>query len=801
MEIRFALRSLRSNPGFTILAIAILALGIGANTAIFSVVNAVLLRPLDYREPDRMVMVGNSNRERKLGMAQLSEPDFDDLHDQATAFDGLACYLGGSGNSVIVGKTAEFGAVVRVSPEFFRVMRADASLGRLFTPEEERAGGPLVTVISDAFWKRRLGGNPAAIGGTVRAYDKVFTVVGVLPPGSTFPAETDLYVARAIYAKNEHRSAHNFQAVGRLKDGVSLEQAQAQLEAIGARLEQAYPLSNRNQSFRAVPVREEMVGPVKNTLYLLLGSVTLVLLMACANVANLLLARATSRAREVAVRAALGAGRWQIARQLLIESAMIAVAAGVAGLSLASWGIEGLVRLSPANLPRLAEIRVDGVVLVFTLGLSLAASFLFGMAPALQTSRVDLNHVLKQGGGRGGVGARAGGLRGALVIGEIAISIVLLVGAGLLMRTFAALTSVPLGFNPDRLLVVQANLASSTLQQSQRVLSVYDEVLRQVSAIPGVAASAGNTGVPGGPPRSNGGYYLEGGPGFDKLGMSSPVADFLVTTPGYFRALEIPLRRGRDFSERDRYDADFVAVVNETLARRSFPGEDPIGRRIRCGLDSDNFMTIVGIVADTRAADPAQAPHAAIYMPHWQHPNYGRAMTFVVRTQGEPMAMAEAVRRKVREVNSEIPVKFTTMESRLAQSVASPRFRGILLGVFAGVAVLLAMAGVYGVMAYMVGQRTAEIGLRMALGAGRTSIVGMVLETGARLAAWGLALGFAGALAATRLVESMLFGVKATDPATFLLMAAAVGVVAIAACGIPAWRATRVDPLEALRQE
>ena len=567
MEIKLVLRSLRSNPGFTILAIAILALGIGANTAIFSVVNSVLLRPLDYREPDRIVMVGNTYRDRKIAMAQLSEPDFDDLHDQSSAFDGLACYLGGPGNSVIANKAAEFASVVRVSPEFFHVLRTDASLGRLFSPEEERAGGPPAAVIADAFWKRRFGGDPNAIGSTLRAYDKVFTVVGVLPPGFAFPAETDVYVARAIYEKNEHRSANNFRAIGRLKNGISLEQAQTQLTAISARLEQAYPVSNKNHAFQAMPVREQMVGPVKNTLYLLLGSVALVLLIACANVANLLLARATSRTREIAVRAALGASRWQIARQLLAESATIAVVAGLAALVLASWGIEGLLKLAPANLPRLAEIRVDGVVLGYTLGLSLVASFLFGMAPAIEASRVDLNHVLKQGGGRGGVGAGAGGLRGALVIAEIAISLVLLVGAGLLIRTFAALTSVPPGFNPDRLLIVQANLAASSLQQSQRVLDVYDEVLRQVATIPGVVSPAGSTGLPGGAPRSNGGYFLQGGPGWEQLGVNSPQADFVVTTPGYFRALEIPLRTGRDFSERDRYEGEFVAIVNEALAR------------------------------------------------------------------------------------------------------------------------------------------------------------------------------------------------------------------------------------------
>ncbi len=414
MEFKFALRSLRSNPAFSILAIAILALGIGANTAIFSVVNTVLLRPLDYREPDRLVLVGNNTITRKNGLANLSEPDFDDLHDQATAFDGLACFNGGPGDSVIVGKSAEFGSVVRVCPEFFRALRTTPVIGRPFSPEEERAGGPLAAVITDAFWKRRFGGDPHAIGATLRAFDKPFTVIGILPPGFAFPAETDVYVARAIYPRNEHRTAHNFQAVGRLKDGVTLVQAQTQLDAIAARLALAYPASHMTQGFRAVSVQEDLVGPIKNTLYLLLGSVALVLLIACANVANLLLARATSRTREIALRAALGAGRWQITRQLLIESAMIALLAGLAGLALASWGIDGLIKLSPQNLPRVAEIRVDGAVLAFTLCLSVAASFLFGLVPALQASRVDLNHVLKQGGGRGGVGAGAGGLRGAL---------------------------------------------------------------------------------------------------------------------------------------------------------------------------------------------------------------------------------------------------------------------------------------------------------------------------------------------------------------------------------------------------
>jgi putative ABC transport system permease protein len=801
MELKFALRSLRLNPGFTVLSVLVLALGIGANTAIFSVVNSVLLRPLDYKQADRIVAVGNTWTDRKVSMAQMSEPDFDDLHDQSTVFEGLSCYIGGgNGDSVVVGKSAEFASLARVSPDFFQVMGTDAAAGRLFTPEEERSGA-LVAVAGNGFWQRRLGGSANAIGSTLRAYGKVFTVIGVLPPGFSFPGTAEVWVPRSTFEKNEHRSANNFRAIGRLKPGVSVEQAQTQLNAIGARLAQLYPLSNKNKGFQAVPVREQMVKGVKNTLYLLLGAVALVLLIACANVANLLLARATSRSREIAVRAALGAGRWRIARQLIVESALIAVLAGVAGLILAAWGVEALLALAPANLPRLAEVHIDGWVLGFTLALSLAASFVFGVAPALQASKIDLNHALKLGAARGTVGGGAGRIRGALVVAEIAISIVLLVGAGLLIRSFAALLKVDLGFNPDRVLVMHANMAASTLEQSQRVNAVYGEILRQAAAVPGVALAAAVNGLPGGAVGSNGAYFLEGGPGWEQLGWNSPQADFIIHTPGYFKLMQIPFVAGRDFSERDQFDAEFAAIVNQSLVKLSFPNQDPIGRKIQTGLDTPRFMTIVGVVRDIRQTDPALPPRPAVYMPYQQHPFYGRAMSFVIKTQADPMGMAEAMRRKVREVNSEIPVRFTTMDARLAQTVASPRFRGILLGIFAGLAVCLAMAGVYGVMAYLVTQRAPEIGLRMALGADRGRIVRLVLARGVTLAGAGIAVGFLGALAATRLLQSMLFGITATDPLTYGAMAVVVAAIALLACAIPAWRAATVDPLAALRQD
>ncbi|HEY1342778.1 MAG TPA: ABC transporter permease [Bryobacteraceae bacterium] len=800
MDLKFALRSLRKNGGFTLLAVLVLALGIGANTAIFTVINSVLLRPLGYRDPERIVRIGNTWRDRAVSMGNLSAPDFFDLHSQATVFEALSMYVGGGGgDSVIVGNTAEYASVVRVAPEFFEALGAQAAIGRLFSQDEQRPGGPQVAVISDRFRQRRFGGNPAVIGATLQVYGKVFTVVGATAAGFSYPTGIDVWLP--LSETTVSRSAHNYSGIGRLKSGVTLQGAQAELSAIAARLEQAYPASNKNKDFEAMRLQDLMVRGVRTTLYLLLGAVALVLLISCANVANLLLARAASRRREVAVRSALGASRWQIVRQLLLESALLSLLAGAAGVALASWGVDALLALAPTVLPSFAQIRIDGTVLGFTLALSVAVSFLCGLAPALQSGKADLADALKQGGSRGSVPTASGRLRGALVVFEIAISIVLLIGAGLLLRSFAALAGSDWGFNPDRLLVMQANVSSSSLEQAKRVTRTYAEILRQVQVVPGVIDASGAYGLPGAY-SSNGGYSLEGGPGFEQLGMARmPQADFVVATPNYFKTMNIPLKMGRDFNDRDQFEADFVTVVNEALVRQSFPNENPIGRRIGCGLDSPNYMTIVGIVGDTRQADPSLPPRPAIYMPYLQHPLYGRALSFVIRTPGDPLALSEPLRRTVRQVSTEIPVKFTTVEARISSTVSSPRFRGVLLAIFAALAVGLAMAGVYGVMAYMVTQRGAEIGLRMALGAGRPNIVGMVLRRGLQLAALGLAFGLAGAAAATRLIATMLYAVKPTDAATFAAMAALVIVVTALACAVPAWRASRVDPMSALRQE
>jgi predicted permease len=684
-----------------------------------------------------------------------------------------------------------------VTGEFFEALGTRAAIGRLFTPDEIKAGAEFA-VISDSFWRRRFGAKTNAIGSSIQDYGKVFTVIGVTAPGFSYPAGAEVWVP--LWARTSSRTAHNYTVIGRLKPGVSLERAQNELDAIAVRLEQSYPVDNTGKRFRVMQLQDLLVKNVRTTLYLLLGAVTLVLLIACANVANLLLARAASRTREIAVRSALGASRWQIARQLLLESAMLAILGGVLGVAIAAWGVDALIAIAPDVLPGASDIGIDGPVLLFTLGLSLAVSFLCGLAPLLQAGRVDLVDSLKQGA-RGSTAGASSRLRSALVVAEVAVSIVLLVGAGLLMRSFAALAETDWGFNPNRLLIMQATMGYSGVDQARRVTRTYGEILHKIEGIHGVLAASAVYGVPGAF-SSNGGYFLEGGPDFQQLGLArSPQADFVVVAPGYFRTLGIALRSGRDFNERDQYEADFVTIVNEALVKQTYPHEDPIGKRLKCGLDSPNYMRIVGVVADIRQSDPTLPPRPALYMPYQQHPLYGANSRFIMRTQGDPLLLSEPLRRTVREVSGEIPARFTTMDSRLADTMASPRFRGILLGIFAGLAVLLAMAGVYGVMAYVVTQRTPEIGLRMALGAGRPVILGLILSRGFQLAGIGVAIGLAGAFLATRLIATMLYSVTALDPLTFVATAVSAAVTTAIACGIPAWRATRVDPMITLRQE
>ncbi len=795
MDLRFAFRSLRKNLSFTILAAIVMALGIGANTAVFSVVKAVLLKPLAYRDPDRIVTL--SSLWRKAGATgQVSAPDFHDWHDQSTAFAGMASYNDDS-TAVMAGKSAEYTHIAEITPEFFRVFAVEPVAGRLFSQEEVKPGGAGAVVISYSYWRSHFGANPNALGQAVRMLGRSFPIAGVLPPGFHFPNETDIWLPRnVVFGETTSRSAHNYLVVAKLKPSVSLEQAQTQMTAIGARLERQYPDSNAGKSVAVTRLREAMTGDVRRTLYLLFGAVALVLLIACANVANLLLAKATMRTREMATRAAVGASRARIVRQLITESMVLALISGATGLLLAKWGSDALVALAPGNVPRLAEAGIDAGVLAFALGISIAATLLFGLAPALQISRVDLNDMLKQGATRTMEARKAGRMRAILVVAEVALSTVLLIGAGLLIRSVAALHQVALGFEPEHVLVMKSSVPASDLNGARRATSFYKGLLADLETLPGVSA-AGATRTPPSVVLSEGSYFVDH---LGEFNTHAPQAVFSVMTPGAIAVLGIPLRRGRDFSERDGYDAPFTALINEALARKSFPAQDPIGRTIYCGFDSLRPMKIVGVVGDVRQFGPAESPWPEIIMPYEQHPGPSTSLNILLRTSVAGDALWGPVQRKVRERSAEVPVQFTSMEEVLEENTAGPRFRALLLGIFAALAVCLAMAGVYGVVAYTVGQRAGEISLRMALGARSSDVLRLILQKSTVLTGIGLITGLLAAGAATRLVSSMLFEIKASDPATYIGAAALLAVVSLTASYIPARRATRADPVSALRQ-
>jgi predicted permease len=795
-DLRFAWRSLRRQPAFALLAIATLALGIGANAAIFSAVNAVLLRPLDYPRPDRIVAL-TTYWQKSGRRGTVSGPDFQDWHDSASSFLAMAAY-GGDETSMNVDNVADYGTVTWVTPEFFDVFGVNAIKGRTLASggsDGDEAG----VVISYALWQGRFGAAPDVLGRTLSFEQRTYTVVGVMPQGFVYPVDTDAWVPTIERPASTSRSAHNYEVVARMKDGRTVAQSQAELSAIAARLSDAYPTSNIGKGAAVLPLREQLVGDSRPTLYLLFGAVSLVLLIACANVANLLLARATGRTSELAVRAALGAGRRRIVSQLMTESVLLAAVSAAVGLLLARWGVSAFVALAPAGLPRAAEIGIDGRVLGFTLMASVTASLVFGVLPAMQASRVDLNASLRQGG-RGASGGRSG-LRDALVVSEIALAVALVVGASLLVRSFIALNRVDLGFATERVLVVDTTVPRSNLEGARRATATYAALLPRLGAIPGVTAVAGVHGLPASRFHSNGGYWLEGGPGPDVVGVTAPQAVFTVTTPDYFRTMMIPISRGRDFSERDQFDAPLVAIVNESLARQAFPGVDPIGRRIKCGLDKLEFMTIVAVVANVHEYDPSVSPRPELYMPYRQHPMYGSSLTLVARASVEPMTLVNAFRETIRGIDPEVPLRATTMSETVATSVATPRFRTMLVGAFAALALILAMAGVYGVMAYTASRRTAEIGVRMAMGAAKSDILGLVMRQGLRLALAGIVLGGVLAYGLAQLLRGMLFAVAPFDPVVFVAVPLLLIATAAAATAVPALRASRVDPIQALRAD
>jgi putative ABC transport system permease protein len=762
----------------------IMALGIGANTAVFSAVNAVLLKPLPYRDPDRIVALNSTDAGRSGLARQVSRLDVDDWRALSGSFDAMAYYFGFE-TSVMAGQTAEYAQAAAVSPDFFRVFGVEAALGHFGTENE--------LMISHAYWQSHFAADPRVLGKGIRMLGRNFTITGVLAPGFVFPGKTEVWF-RLVQRTKETRESMNYLAIGRLKPGVAVEQAQAEMTAITQRLEREYPDSNKGRGVAVTRLQDDIVGDVQWTLYLIWGGVGLVLLIACANTATLQLGKATARTREVAVRAALGASRMRIARQLITESATLALLAGAAGLAFAYWGIRALRMIAPADLPRLAEAEIDMQVLAFTLGISLVTSLLFGIVPALYARTVDLNQALRQGGTRSVIGGGVAGLRGALVVAEISLATMLLAGAGLLIKSYSALQNVPLGYRPENVLVIKTTVPLTPEGTPARF---FQDLLPHIAAIPGVSAAGATMAPPGNLSSGSYGAYFIDHMGKDRMNY----AQKNVIAPGTFAALGIPLTRGRDFSDSDVDGRQPVAIVNEALVRVSFGGEDPIGRTIYCPFDNLDAMTIVGVVGDVRQRGPDHEPQPECYLNYRQHAFNGNTLHILVRTSADPGALSQTIQRIALQLSPEVPMKFTTMEATLAGNVAAPRFRTLLFGLFAGLAVCLAMAGVYGVMAFAVGQRSSEIGLRMALGASDGAVLQMILRQGLLLVGIGLAVGLGAAFAASRVIEAMLFEVESNDPLVYLTVAVLLAIVTLFASYIPARRAARIDPLTALRQD
>jgi putative ABC transport system permease protein len=799
-DLRFGARMLRKRPGFTAATLAVLALGVGANTAIFSVVNAVLLRPLPYPGAERVVAFDATNPSKGIRESNMSAPDFADWREQTRSFEALAMYAAGNVN-LTGGDEPERVSAAVVSPDFFRVLGVGAARGRALLAEDGDAGREPVAVLSHGFWVRRFGADPAAVERVVEVNGRKLQVVGVMPAGFSFPERTEVWSALRLDVSKEPRDNRSYSVVGRLREGVALEAAQAELDAVSARLAAAYAVTNAGWGVSLELLKEELVGGMKATLYTLLAGVGLLLLIACANVASLLLARASGRRREVALRLALGAGRWRVARQMLTESVLLGVAGGALGAALSVWLTDMLVALAPADTPRLSEVSADWRVLLFAAGAGVLTGVAFGLAPALQASRYDLNESLREGG-RGVAGGRSRA-RSALVVGEVALSLLLLAGAGLLVKSFARLRAVDPGFDPEGVMTMRVTLPGARYKEPAQRAEFYAALMERLRALPGVESAGATISLPlGGSNLSVGRSFIrEGRPATPEEATN---AAYAPVTPDYFRAMRIPLRAGRVFDERDNAESAQVVVINEAFARKAFAGQDPLGRRIHIWRDEKFQREIVGVVGDTKPQSlDAPDPALQMYVPHRQDAGWG-GLSLVVRAGGgaPPESLVGGVREEVRALDRELPVyDVKTLGQVVADSTAYRRVTMFLMAGFAAAALLLAGVGLYGVVSYAVAQRTHEIGVRVALGAQARDILRLVARQGMRLTLAGLALGLACALALTRLISGLLFGVSAADPAVYALVSLLLAVVALLACLVPARRATKVDPMVALRYE
>ena len=798
-DVRYATRSLTRSWGFTLGAATVLALAIGANTAIFSVVNTILLQPLAYPDAARIMSIETRWTNTGLISQDVSGPDFLDWQARNDVFEKMAVTYGGDDFVTIVGDRAAFANPRYVSADFFAVFGQNAAAGRLLSARDIPIGEtePSVAVAAHHWAVTQFGSANAAVGKVITVYGTRLEIVGVAAPGFRYPGAADLWAPWLTANGGADRTHHNYQAVGKLKPGVDLARAQAQMRTIGDSLSRQFS-ENRLKTVALTPLQERLTGNLQMTLWVLMIAVSVVWLIACANIANLLLARAAGRTREIALRAALGAGRGRVVRQLLTESCVLAGIAGIAGILLASVLIQVFLALSPANLPRIGDVRMDTTVVIFALALSLVSTVIFGLVPALQASRLELVDALKQGGSKGMVSSGGSSrLRSALVVIEVALSVILLAAAGLLLRSFLALQHVDLGFTTERVLVAYTEYAVDDDAEIRARTAFYAEFLDRLRAVPGVTAAAGVAYLPmGREPRGARDYFVQGRP--EGQPGERPQAEYHAITPEYFKTLEIPLRAGRDFDRTDTPDRPRVAIVNETLARVAFPGESPLGQRIRTNAKSP-WMEIVGVVADTRWQDPSRPAPPVLFVSSGQ--GLGKSISILARTSLDEKALAGTIRTLLHDANPTVPVKFETMQELFDFALAYPRFRTQVIVLFAGVSALLAAVGIFGVLAFLVGQRTRELAVRRALGASARNVIGLVVGQGLKLIAIGLVLGLGGALAVSRLLTGLLYEIGPWDAGTYLGTIAVLGGAALLATLLPAVRAATIAPVTVLQQE
>jgi putative ABC transport system permease protein len=793
-DLRFAARQLRKHPAFTVTAVLTLALGIGANTATFTVVERVLLSPLPYENAGRLALLKTYRDQIGRAIPRMTGPDGVDVREQAKGVEAVSLYSGGN-LGVQLADHAAFTVVTMADANFARVFALRPVAGRLYTEADAKHA----VMVSERFARDNFGGAQAAIGKVMRVEGEPTEIVGVLPAGFDYPNGTQVWMASPMAPESKSRTSFNYRAVALLRESTNVRQEQAELEGLSARLQAAYAEDNRGKVLTIAPLKESLTGDSRPTLMLLWAAAALILLIACVNVMHLQLVRSMERQRELAIRKALGSSRWRVMQPVFLESLLVALMGGAAGVMLAFPTVRMLVAMAPKELPRTSEIHLNLWVLGFALGLAVMTAVVSAMLPSMRAAKVDPAEALKSDSSRGIMRHGAGLVRDGLVVAEVAATFVLAVGAGLLLRTMMTLQATDMGYETRQMLVVDADAPATKELTSLRAVGMFSHLFAELGQLPGVERVAGVMGLPTGNYGSNGYYETKGGLPVD---ATHPAwSHFSVASPGYFGTMGIPLKRGRDFGSEDTHESGMVAVISESLARQSFGDADPVGKQIRCGLDSDKWMTVVGVVGDVRQESPTERPGATLYMPMTQHPFYANQIHVVLRTAVKPLILINAVDERIARVDPLIARRYTTMDAMVDKSVATERFRAALISSFAGVGLLLAMLGVYGTMAYSVAQRRFEFGVRMAFGAERGTILRSVLGHASKVACVGIVIGVALSVVLARLVESMLVGVRPTDPVSLVLVSALLLMTALGAALGPGWSATRVSPIAALRAE